>query len=363
MSEGLKYVSFKTSLREDFAARYTYEELGIGFLLALYCAEKLNGGKIEYAKQWEKMEWVLRVHLQDKLSGNCPGLWHWEEDNLIVDCYDVEVENTILAKRQRAIDAAKIRWNNANADANADANAMREQCASNATAYAKTRAHGATLDSYTDNICEADKIPKNKRENLWTYNTVKNNDTITARTYTRDGDGQPLPDFPSWLATLSAALPWLASYRALPEKVEQAAHDAWQSLPRVFNYAELLSAYYKSSLIRDSYKHTFWRPVGAKFFEELVSVLDNAYRWARETGWQSERKAATKKQPAKVPPPSEAEIEEAEQNKKAFLDLLTELRVDNHIGKTPAKTNENTPKNAPEDKSAPDTPKETKTPF
>ena len=132
MAEGLEYVCFRVDAREDFAARFAAKDLGVGLLLAMYCGEKLNGGRIKLAKKWTKNEWLLRVHVAEKLTRSCAGLWRWDGDDLVVECYDAEIEKRVLSRREKRQVAARARWGtdanaDASADANADANAMQVQ--------------------------------------------------------------------------------------------------------------------------------------------------------------------------------------------------------------------------------------------
>lgn len=109
MQQGaLKYYASAVNTRSALAE---HGGLLVGWyhLLCLYCAEQVNGGVIQNCKSWTAKQWMIRVGLDD-----CPkdvsGLFHWNEDDLIVEGYNVEAEEKALNRRHGGKKAAEARW-------------------------------------------------------------------------------------------------------------------------------------------------------------------------------------------------------------------------------------------------------------
>lgn len=70
---------------------------------------------------------MFRIGLED-CPEDAPGLFHWDEDDLIVEGYNVEAEEKALSKRRGGKKAAEARWGRRedadNAPSNADCNTM-----------------------------------------------------------------------------------------------------------------------------------------------------------------------------------------------------------------------------------------------
>ena len=306
MAEGLEYVCFRVAAREDFAANFGPKDLGVGLLLAMYCGEKCNGGCIKGAKKWTRNEWLLRVHVAEKLSRSCAGLWRWEGDDLVVECYDVEVERRVLSRREKRQGAARARWGtDASADANADANAMQMQSKCNASADAK--------------VMHSREVKVKVKDN---NNVVEVKGSSTAAGAC---DGEPATTtkeddevFGRWLTRLCGAHPTLKGCRSLAEDVAEAARGAFERCPQVEGDAELIGAYMADRLQEDRYRHKFWRPVGqAKFFENIEDVLGHARAWDREVGWSAKRRKAEAAAPER-----EQEEVASEEERQEFRDWL-----------------------------------------
>ena len=282
MAEGLEYVCFRVAAREDFAARFSPKDLGVGLLLAMYCGEKLNGGCIKGAKKWTRNEWLLRVHVAEKLSRSCAGLWRWEGDDLVVECYDVDVERRVLSRREKRQGAARARWGtDASADANADASAMQMQSKCNASADAKV------MHSREVKVKVKDNNMVGKVKGSSTAAGAGDGEPATTTTTTREDDEV----FGRWLTRLCGAHPTLRGCGILAPDVAEAAEAAFERCPQMEEAAELIGAYMADRLQEDRYRHKFWRPLGqARFFEKLEDVLAHARAWDREVGWTAKRR-------------------------------------------------------------------------
>lgn len=127
MQQGaLKYYSSFVNTRSAIAEHGAFL-VGQYYLLCLYCAEQVNGGVIRGCKSWTRTQWVFRIGLED-CPEDAPGLFHWDEDDLIVEGYNVEAEEKALSKRRGGKKAAEARWGRRedadNALSNANCNTM-----------------------------------------------------------------------------------------------------------------------------------------------------------------------------------------------------------------------------------------------
>lgn len=94
MQQGaLKYYSSFVNTRSAIAEHGAFL-VGQYYLLCLYCAEQVNGGVIRGCKSWTRTQWVFRIGLED-CPEDAPGLFHWDGDDLIVEGYNVEAEESL----------------------------------------------------------------------------------------------------------------------------------------------------------------------------------------------------------------------------------------------------------------------------
>ena len=93
-------------------ANLSRADAGRLFLLILYCAEKVNGGVIEGARNWTRKQWKNETLLDEILSKNQPNFWHFSGENLIVDAYDAEAENATISKRKDGIEGREKQLKN-----------------------------------------------------------------------------------------------------------------------------------------------------------------------------------------------------------------------------------------------------------
>lgn len=120
------------------------------------------------------------------------------------------------------------------------------------------------------------------------------------------GINQPPPIsgeiFGPWLAAIAAAHPSVAKSRTLSVPVLDAALAAYQRIPDAPKYAELLTAYFRSTQQKDHHGTPFWRPTGQeKYFDYLEDIIAHAERWAKENRWHS---ATVKPTPTPKPNPA-----------------------------------------------------------
>ena len=320
MAEGLEYVCFRVAAREDFAANFAAKDLGVGLLLAMYCGEKCNGGRINGAKKWTKNEWLLRVHVAEKLSRSCEGLWRWEGEDLVVECYDEVLEKRMVAKREAQRAKARKRWSvDAAGDAMGDAAGDATACAAGDAAVLLYKGKGKG----NNNVVE-----------------VKGSSTAGGA-----GGGEPATTttnddevFGRWLRRLCGAHPTLRGCGVLAPDVAEAARAAFERCPQLEEAAELIGAYMADRLQEDRYRHRFWRPLGqARFFEKLEDVAAHARAWDREVGWTAKRRrhaeAVERRRKAKPEgESSEGERPATEEETREFLEELRSMARDGKEG-------------------------------
>lgn len=86
-------------------ANLSLADAGRLLLLLLYCAEKVNGGVIEGARNWTRKKWKNETLLDEIPRKNQPNFWHFSQENLIVEAYDAEAENVAISKRKSGASA------------------------------------------------------------------------------------------------------------------------------------------------------------------------------------------------------------------------------------------------------------------
>ncbi len=84
-------------------ANLSLADAGRLLMLILYCAEKVNGGVIEGARNWTRKQWKNETLLDEIPRENQPNFWHFSQENFIVDAYDAEAENAAISKRKGGI--------------------------------------------------------------------------------------------------------------------------------------------------------------------------------------------------------------------------------------------------------------------
>lgn len=304
--DGLKWACFSVKNRAEVSG-LPMVDVGIAHVLALFCAEKCNGGRIIGAKSWKKVEWLRYVGLDKKLSKNSEKLWHFEGDDLVVDFYDADAERRMVAKREAQRANIAKRWKgDSTVDTMVCTNGDSTVC--------------TTVDTMEDTMEDTMVVYNNNNIN----NNNKNNGGKLGVISTRSARGEGLacpPDdevFGRWLTRLCGAHPTLKGCRSMAEDVAEAARGAFERCPQVEGDAELIGAYMADRLQEDRYRHKFWRPVGqAKFFENIEDVLGHARAWDREVGWSAKRRKAEAAAPER-----EQEEVASEEERQEFRDWL-----------------------------------------
>ena len=109
-------------------------------------------------------------------------------------------------------------------------------------------------------------------------------------------------DYLAWVTAVKNAHPAgreLRSFHGNP-KLREAARAAYAALPQAVDSADLLAAYYTSTLTTSTNGRPFKRPLELLwYFTDLADILVSARQWARETRW----KPAGQPQPRQTTPP------------------------------------------------------------
>ena len=103
-NRALEWTKIYPSQRASIA-NLSLADAGRLLLLLLYCAEKVNGGVIEGARNWTRKQWKNETLLDEIPRKNQPNFWHFSQENLIVEAYDAEAENVAISKRKSGASA------------------------------------------------------------------------------------------------------------------------------------------------------------------------------------------------------------------------------------------------------------------
>lgn len=110
IDKALDFFMIRTSgnVAERFSEASTMQ-CGVAFRLMMFCARHPAGGVIYGAGGWSRKQLGKRLDLTPKeIAADCPGLWHWEGEDLYVDAYNVEAEAKCIDKRQKLAEAGRI---------------------------------------------------------------------------------------------------------------------------------------------------------------------------------------------------------------------------------------------------------------
>lgn len=80
---------------------------GVLLTLMLYCAKHPAGGIIHGMKGWSSAKYNREGLTPKDVKEDCPGLWHWKGEDLIVDAYPTEGEQKALETREKMADLGR----------------------------------------------------------------------------------------------------------------------------------------------------------------------------------------------------------------------------------------------------------------
>lgn len=344
----LDYLVLPLPALRAVTAGLPHETLGILLQLLIRCSLELNSGRIDNAAATTTAP-----------SCNIPGIWHWEGETLVLDCYPVEYEQKVISKRLGYSSNATARWgkqgskkprlacncigNNAIASEN-ECNCMQttmqlhnESC--NCMNHDSEKAHLAC------NCIEKDMqlhpcAPARDIENINLYGggVSTREDTPTVRT--RESTDPPSathhlatppkaeedPAFHQWKRAIINTHPSGKRLKNLPWDTLCAAWRAYQCIPDAQESTDLLTAYMASRLQKDKYGHSFYRATGiTRYLDTLHDHITHAERWAIESGYYKKQRTIL------TPPPKQQQETKNDQTAtdadiKAFLQSIAPLK-------------------------------------
>lgn len=270
------------------------DTLGILLQLLIRCAVELNSGRIDNA-----------ATTTNAPRCNVPGLWHWENAALILDCYPADYEAKTITKRLGYSANANARWSKSQTPPASGAAAFRTGNAIASPAACNSipntpHLHTPCMQLY-QNDCNS------IQETMQLHPCAPARDTINNKTYSgrvsienttetqtaRHPATPPTndPAFNEWKRALVDTHPAGKRLRSLPWDVLVSAWNAFQCIPDAIDHAPLLAAYMGSRLQKDKYGHNFFRSTGlARYFDTLPDHIGHAERWAIETGYFRKQK-------------------------------------------------------------------------
>lgn len=107
----MKYLNLPVALgRDESILRATSEQIGIWFLLQIYCHDQMNGGMIVGCMQWPDAMWHRVAGTNGLVIASESPLWHSTAMALVVHHYDQRAEDTYRRKQQMGRVYIERRW-------------------------------------------------------------------------------------------------------------------------------------------------------------------------------------------------------------------------------------------------------------
>lgn len=262
----------------DELLELTEEQRGQLLTLIYYLALHPSTGVIKGLKSWTPAK-LFRAFGRAECPEECPGFWHYEEDDLIVDAYPVDEEKSLQQQREAGKKGGRPRKSSEKTDG-------------------KNRGF---LPSETGGLNQNREEKKRIDKNTHTYTTENNAIRM------QPGDAQPPapaggqgvcvcvcdstePEAAAYAAELANAHPVTAQMEKMPPDVMAAARAAYERTPGAAEHAALLRAYMTDNLTEDHRRKPFFRPFSpVQFFAKIESIILEAKRWAKETGYKRAR--------------------------------------------------------------------------
>lgn len=339
----LSYCTVMVNMRSALA-EHGEEVAGRYILLCLYCAEQVNSGVIENCGEWSARQWMIRVGIDDRPE-DIPGLWHWEDGDLMVDGYNTNGEAMALAKRQKGRDAANARWGNASSDAPED----------NAHLNAPDGIHDASSNAPCNTTgnspCNAQSIPSSNAHCNTKERKGKERREEGGGEYELQGtDDSPHPTDSrkarigkAWNPEFIAFGEWVRSLRpgwdlgAFTVDERDVAIQAFESLtrPMAADDMQIVSEYFAKE---PDNSNKFDYPPERKFFlKRFTETVQLARVWWKKSGWktQAQKMDAGRRKQIKTAQRDEfierAEAQRLKKDPEELIRKLGQIRTDNHI--------------------------------
>lgn len=107
----MKYLNLPVSLgRDESLLRSTPAQIGIWFMLQVYCHDQMNGGAIQCCHEWPDHMWHRVAGTTAQTISEPSPLWHFSSLVLIVHHYDQSAEDAYRKKQRMGKIYIERRW-------------------------------------------------------------------------------------------------------------------------------------------------------------------------------------------------------------------------------------------------------------
>lgn len=107
----LEWVKLDASKLHEVVVSNKDADVRRAFCLLAYCAKMENAGVVMGAASWNRVKWSRLIGCYPIKQGcNVDGLWHWEDENIVCDLYNVEAEQRAKTLRAKRAHAVGMRW-------------------------------------------------------------------------------------------------------------------------------------------------------------------------------------------------------------------------------------------------------------
>lgn len=251
----LPYIALRPEMLDSIREIASDAQLGLAVRLVNYCVTHGYSGRIPAARDWTARQWTFLVGVDTPPATDVAKLWHWEADALVADLYDHHYAEKVQARTAQNRAAAYARWN---------------APASNTTCERITPPHADAP--------------------VYNNNKLNNNTVHLSRNIEREGLNNAELSYQEWKAIMKKCHPSCAkvSTSYFAGDVENAALEAYHQYPDAPQYAQLLTAYYTNTKIKERKNGiAFYRPTAQRaFFLHMGDIITHAQDWAKETKWK-----------------------------------------------------------------------------
>lgn len=107
----MKYLNLPVALgRDESVLRSTPEQIGIWFMLQIYCHDQMNGGIIQCCHEWPDSMWQRIAGTTASVIASESPLWHFSSMVMAVHHYDLQAEESYRKKQRMGRIYIERRW-------------------------------------------------------------------------------------------------------------------------------------------------------------------------------------------------------------------------------------------------------------
>ena len=103
----------RSDLRSAKFVTSSHEQQGVWINLLGWCADQENGGRIADCRNWPENIWPTAVGVRFRHIKNDSPLWRWEGNDLVVEFYPGNQQQSLAAKRAGGEKGRASRWGHA----------------------------------------------------------------------------------------------------------------------------------------------------------------------------------------------------------------------------------------------------------